>query len=291
MDTMAEAAISALNAGVVKIGHLRINRLGFGAMRLTGPGVWGMPEHLQEAHRVLRRAVELDINFIDTADAYGPNVSEQLIHDTLYPYEGILIATKGGMLRGGPDNWYPDGSPKHLSEALDGSLARLGVEKINLYQFHRPDPAVPFRTSLQTLIELKNAGKIRHLGLSNVTLDQLKEALDMTPIVSVQNHYNFEHRRDSDGIVDFCEQRGIAFIPYFPIGGGRRDYTQHVLQLVAGKHDATPQQIALAWLLQRSPVMLPIPGTSSVAHLEENVAAASIQLTNDDVAKLDSLSD
>jgi aryl-alcohol dehydrogenase-like predicted oxidoreductase len=288
---MAEQNISAERAGTLKVGNFIVNRLGFGAMRITGQGIWGAPADPENAKRVLQRAVELNVNFIDTADAYGPEVSENLIRQALYPYEGLIIATKGGMLRGGPGNWFPDGSPEHLRAACEASLQRLGVEQITLYQFHRPDPKVPFTDSLKTLLELKNEGKIRHIGLSNVTLLQLKQALKLTPIASVQNHYNFEHRRDSEDVLNFCEQQGIAFIPYFPIGGGQSSYSQQTLQRVAQRHHVSAQQIALAWLLARSPVMLPIPGTSSIEHLEENVASANIVLDSDDLAALNTLSD
>jgi len=291
MTTMTDTKPSALNAGVVKIGHFRINRMGFGAMRITGDGVWGPPADKAEAKRVLRRAVELDVNFIDTADSYGPEVSEQLIHDALYPYEGLLIATKGGMQRGGPGSWSSDGRPQHLREACEGSLKRLGINQITLYQFHRPDPNVPFLESVRTLVDLQKEGKIRYIGLSNVALEQLQQAMELGEIVSVQNHYNLTHRRDSDEIVDFCAEHGIAFIPYFPIGGGMSSLGEKVIQTIATHHQATPHQIALAWLLARSPTMLPIPGTSSVNHLEENIAAAAIQLSDADIAQLDSLSD
>lgn len=291
MALMADSRLSALDAGIVRIGHFRINRMGFGAMRITGQGIWGPPRDTARAKGVLRRAAELDVNFIDTADAYGPEISEKLIHDALYPYDGLLIATKGGLVRGGPGIWTPDGSPAHLREACEASLRRLGVKQITLYQFHRPDPRVPFEISLRTLIELKKTGKIRYIGLSNVTLAQLKQALELTPIVSVQNNYNLEHRHDSEAIVDFCEDKGIAFIPYFPIGGGTGGFHERVIQTVAYKHRATPRQIALAWLLTRSPIILPIPGTSSIEHLEENIAAANIQLDEQDLADLDTLSD
>lgn len=291
MATMTNKKISALNAGSVKVGNFIINRIGFGAMRITGPGIWGPPSDVAAAKKLLRRAVALDVNFIDTADAYGPDVSENLIHDALAPYEGLLIGTKGGMTRGGPGDWRPDGSPEHLRQAVEGSLQRLGVDKLPLYQFHRPDPNVPFMESLQTLVDLKKAGKIRHLGLSNVSLQQLEAALAVTPIVTVQNHYNFEHRRDSEAIVDFCEKHRIAFIPYFPIGGGNSDYHQQIIQDIADKRDASAQQIALAWLLARSPCILPIPGTSSIVHLEQNIAAATITLSPEDMSALDKLSD
>ena len=288
---MTQKKLSALNAGTVNIGHFMVDRIGFGAMRITGQGVWGPPADIEAAEQILQRVIELDINFIDAADAYGPNVSEQLIHDALFPYEGLIIATKGGMIRGGPGDWRPDCSPEHLKAACESSLQRLGIDQITLYQLHAVDPVIPFTDSLQTLIDLQSQGKIRYIGLSNVTLAQLKQALELTPIVSVQNHYNFEHRRDSEAIVDFCAEQGIAFIPYFPIGGGRSDYNVRVMQDIAEKHEASTRQIALAWLLARSPCMLPIPGTSSIAHLEENIASATISLDSADVRALDSLSD
>jgi pyridoxine 4-dehydrogenase len=288
MSYILESNHPALEAGIVKIGHFRINRLGFGAMRITGEGVWGPPQDEQRARQVLRHAVELGVNFIDTADAYGPEISENLIREALYPYDGLMIATKGGMVRGGPGSWIADGRPSHLREACEASLKRLGIDQIQLYQLHRPDPNVPFEMSLRTLIELQKAGKIRYIGLSNVSLAQLKQALSMTDIVSVQNYYNIEHRGSSDAIVDFCEEKDIAFIPYFPIGGGR--VSDRTVQAIAHKHQVTSHQIALAWLLARSPIMLPIPGTSSLQHLEQNMAAVTIRLDDQDLAELNALS-
>jgi pyridoxine 4-dehydrogenase len=285
------ADISAASAGTVKVGDLTVNRMGFGAMRITGEGIWGEPADKKNALNVLKRAVELGVNFIDTADAYGPEVSENLIHEALAPYEGIVIATKGGMLRSGPGQWSPDGRPEHISEACDASLKRLGLDQIQVYQFHRPDPNVPFEDSLHAFVALQKEGKIKHIGISNVSVDQLKRALELTPVVSVQNHYNFEYRKDSEDVLKLCEQKGIAFIPYFPIGGGRSDYNQQELKRIADKHGVTAHQVALAWLLAHSPVMLPIPGTSSIEHLESNVAAASIKLDKDDLTALDKLSD
>lgn len=279
--------LNAAASGQLKIGDMTINRLGFGAMRITGEGIWGEPDNPEECKAVLKRAVELKINFIDTADAYGPEVSENLICEALHPYEGILIATKGGLTRSGPGQWHPDGSPKHLREALEASLKRLKVEVIDLYQFHRPDPNVPFEESVQTLIDLKNEGKIKSIGLSNVNLEQLNKALEMTEIASVQNRYNITSSYDSEDVLKYCENHTIAFIPYFPIGGNGDDLS--ILQEVADKHQATTRQVALAWLLNHSPVMLPIPGTSSVKHLEENIAAASLKLDSEDIEKLNSL--
>jgi pyridoxine 4-dehydrogenase len=275
---------NADKSGQVTIGNFTVNRLGFGAMRITGEGVWGEPRDHDEAVAVLKRAVELGVNFIDTADAYGPEVSENLIHEALFPYDGLVIATKGGLTRQGPGVWTPDASPEHLREALEASLKRLGVESIDLYQLHRPDPEVPFETSVQTLIDLKEEGKIKNIGLSNVTLEQLKQAQAMTEIVSVQNRYNAASSETSEEILQYCTERGIAFIPYFPIGGDGTDFNK--LQAVADKHKVGVRQIALAWLLAHSPVMLPIPGTSSVAHLEENLDALDVVLDDDDLAEL-----
>jgi pyridoxine 4-dehydrogenase len=270
-------------SGPVRLGDITVNRLGFGAMRITGEGVWGEPKDHDGAIAVLRRAVELGVNFIDTADAYGPEVSENLIREALYPYDGVTIATKGGLTRSGPNEWNPDGSPAHLREAIQGSLKRLGIDRIDVYQFHRPDPNVPFEESIKALVDLQNEGKIRHLGLSNVTVDQLKKAQEMTQIVSVQNRYNSGDAEDSAPVLDYCTEHNIAFIPWFPVGGGG-DISR--LQSVADRHNASVHQIALAWLLAKSPIMLPIPGTSSVAHLEENIAAATIELSDADLAEL-----
>ena len=269
-------------------GELPINRLGYGAMRVTGEGIWGPPDDPEAAKQVLRRVVELGVNFIDTADAYGPNVSEALIAEALHPYaDDLVVATKGGLTRTGPGEWPTNGQPEHLRQALDDSLKRLKVERIDLYQFHRPDPDVPFEDSLGALVEGRDAGKIRLIGLSNVTTNQLETALDMTPIASVQNRYNLTDR-DSEDVLKLCEEKGIAFIPWYPVGAG--DLANDTLQRIADEHDATIYQIALAWLLHHSPVMLPIPGTSSIEHLEENVAAADIVLSDDDMAALESLS-
>lgn len=276
---------NAADAGQVKIGDFKVNRLGFGAMRITGEGIWGEPKDHDEAIRVLKRAAELGVNFFDTADAYGPDVSENLIREALHPYEGLVIATKGGLTRGGPGQWTPDGRPEHLRQALEGSLKRLGVDTIDLYQFHRPDPKVPFQDSIRALMDLQKAGKIKHIGVSNVSLDQLKQALDMTDIVSVQNRYNVSDTGSED-VLQYCTERQIAFIPYFPIGGHEADLS--ALESVAEKHGADVRQIALAWLLAKSPVMLPIPGTGSVEHLESNLAAADIKLDDEDLTQLSS---
>jgi pyridoxine 4-dehydrogenase len=277
-DSMSDANAS----GQVRIGDFVVNRLGFGAMRITGEGVWGPPENHDEAIKVLKRAVELGVDFIDTADAYGPEVSENLIKEALHPYEGLVIATKGGLLRSGPGVWTSDCSPDHLRLALEGSLTRLGVDSIDLYQLHKPDPNVTLEDSIKTLVELKMAGKIKNIGISNVTLAQLQQAVQMTPIASVQNRYNVFESDESDDVLNFCTENQIAFIPYFPIGG-KGNTSMDGLKTVADKHDVTIHQIALAWLLQRSPVMLPIPGTSSVKHLEENIAAVDIKLDEDDL--------
>jgi pyridoxine 4-dehydrogenase len=281
------ADTSAAHAGTVTVGDLTVNRLGFGAMRITGDGIWGEPKDHDAAIAVLKRAVELDVNFIDTADAYGPEVSEKLIAEALRPYPaGVVIATKGGMLRGGPGDWRPDGRPEHLREACENSLKRLGVERIDVYQFHRPDPSVPYRDSIQALIDLQKEGKIRHIGVSNVSVEQLKQALAMTPIVSVQNNYNIMNR-EHEAVLKLCEEKKIAFIPYFPIGGNVGGVSEAALESLTEKYQATSRQIALAWLLAHSPVMLPIPGTSSISHLEENVAAARIHLTDEELQKLE----
>jgi aryl-alcohol dehydrogenase-like predicted oxidoreductase len=277
--------ISASLAGSVLLGgEASVHRLGFGAMRLTGEGIWGPPKNRAEAIAVLRRAVELDVNFIDTADSYGPAVSEELIAEALFPYpSGLVIATKGGWNRPGPNQWTHDATPSHLRQAIEGSLKRLRVERIDLYQLHAPDPVVPLEDSVGTLAELRNEGKIRLVGLSNVTQEHIERARRIVPIVSVQNRYSFADR-EWDYVVDYCERNGIAFIPWFPLGAGR--VAGEALNQVARSHQASPHQVALAWLLKRSPIMLPIPGTSSVRHLEENVAAASLHLTDEEYEKL-----
>ena len=277
--------ISASLAGSVSLGgDVSVHRLGFGAMRLTGDGIWGPPKNRAEAIAVLRRAVELGVNFIDTADSYGPGVSEELIAEALFPYpSGLVIATKGGWNRPGPNQWTHDATPSHLREAVESSLKRLRMERIDVYQLHTPDPVVPFDDSVGTLAQLKSEGKIRLVALSNVTQEHIERARRIVPIVSVQNRYSFADR-EWDYVVDFCERNGIAFIPWFPLGAGR--VAGEVLNQVARAHQASPHQIALAWLLKRSSIMLPIPGTSSVKHLEENVAAASLRLTDEEYEKL-----
>jgi aryl-alcohol dehydrogenase-like predicted oxidoreductase len=279
--------ISAKAAGTITLGgDLTVNRLGFGAMRLTGKGIWGEPPDREGAKQVLRRALELDINFIDTADSYGPEVSERLIAETLRPYPaGLVIATKGGQLRDGPDQWRPDGRPEHLREALEGSLRRLGLERIDLYQLHRPDPKVPFEESVGALIRFREEGKVRHIGLSNVNEAQLDQARAMTEIVSVQNRYNLSDRH-SEGVLVRCETLGIAFLPWAPLLVGEMAGPGSALAEIAARHGAAPAQIALAWLLARSPQMLPIPGTASVSHLEENVRAVAIRLSADELERL-----
>jgi pyridoxine 4-dehydrogenase len=278
-------------AGTITIGDLAVDRLGFGAMRITGPGIWGPPiapaDGADGAIALLRRAVELGVNFIDTADAYGPNVSEELIAAALAPYDGVVVATKAGLTRSGPGVWNADGHPEYLREALEGSLRRLGVEQIDLYQFHRPDPNVPFEESLGFFVEAQQAGKIRHIGLSNVTLEQLEQALAMADIVSVQNRYSALDR-ESQQVLDACTQRSIAFIPWFPLAAGQATGAEGALEQIARAHAATSGQIALAWLLAVSPVIVPIPGTSQIAHLEENIAAAAISLSAADLQALSS---
>jgi pyridoxine 4-dehydrogenase len=270
-------------------GDLTVYRLGFGAVRLTGEGVWGPPADKQEALAVLRRAVQLGINFIDTADSYGPKVNEQLIAEALYPYPaGFVIATKGGFQRPGPDQWVPDGRPDHLRDALEGSLKRLRLNRIDLYQLHAPDPSVPFEASVEALARLREAGKIRHIGLSNVDANQLARARQVVPIVSVQNRYNLLDRASED-LVDICERDGLAFIPWFPLAAGTLARPGSPLDTIARAHHAAPSQIALAWLLQRSRAMLPIPGTSTVKHLEENSAAAETRLSECEFQELAAL--
>jgi pyridoxine 4-dehydrogenase len=277
---------TAAAAGTIPIGDdLSVNRLGFGAMRITGPGIWGPPADHDEAVQVLRRAVELGVDFIDTADSYGPEVSEELIAEALFPYpEGLVIATKGGFLRPGPGNWKPDGRPEHLRAVCEGSLARLRLDQIPLYQFHRPDPTVPFEDSVGELVALRDEGKIRHIGLSNVDVALFERASALTPIVSIQNRYNPSDRA-TEPLIELAGTRSFAFIPWAPVGGYRPGAGDG-LATVAKRVGASPVQVAIAWQLARSPQMLPIPGTSSVAHLEENIAAAAIELSDDDLAQI-----
>jgi pyridoxine 4-dehydrogenase len=273
---------------LLKIGDRTVRRLGFGAMRITGPGIWGPPADHDGAVGVLRRAVELGVNLIDTADSYGPEVSEELIAEALHPYpEDLLIATKGGLLRTGPGRWPADGRPEHLREACEGSLRRLRVDAIELYQHHRPDPKVPYEESIAALKELQVAGKIRHIGVSNVSVEQLETARRIVEVVSVQNRFNLTDRRSQD-VLERCEDLGIAFFPWAPIAAGALAEPGGPVDRIAAEHDASPGQVALAWLLARSPVIVPIPGTSSIEHLEENLAAASLRLSEDEVAELES---
>jgi pyridoxine 4-dehydrogenase len=283
----ASNGATAADAGTVDLGgDLTVNRLGFGAMRVTGQGIWGDPPSRNDAHAVLRRAVELGVNFIDTADSYGPDVSEDLIAEALHPYpDDLVIATKGGLVRPGPGKWDPDGRPEHLRQACEGSLRRLRLDQIALYQFHRPDPEVPLEDSIGALVELKEEGKIRHIGLSNVNEDQLRRAQAMTAIVSIQNRYNPGDRK-SDTLVDLCEQEELIFLPWAPIQNLDRF---PALTDIAKRHETTAHQIALAWLLARSRTMLTIPGTGSVDHLEENVAAAGLRLDPEEIAALNAL--
>src|SRR5262249_22474672 len=269
-------------------GDLPVQRLGFGAMRITGPGIWGEPPDHDEAIAVLRRAVELGVNLIDTTDSYGPFVSERLIAEALRPYpEDLVIATKGGLLRDGPGEWRPDGRPQHLRAACEESLQRLQLEQIPLYQFHRPDPEVPLEDSIELLARLKDEGKIRHIGLSNVTEEQLHQATQITPIVSVQNRYG-PTDKSSESVLDLCEQEEIAFLPWAPLDQNRVG-ANDTINRIAAAHDATPRQVSLAWLLARSPVMLPIPGTGSLEHLEENMAARDLHLTAAEIGEIDEL--
>jgi pyridoxine 4-dehydrogenase len=285
-------------------GDLDVHRLGFGAMRITGEGIWGPPDDPEEAKRVLRRVVELGIDLIDTADSYGPEVSENLIAETLHPYpDGLVIATKGGLRRSGPGQWPRDGRPERLKEACEASLRRLKLDRVDLYQLHSPDPQVPYEDSVGALKELQDEGKIRHVGVSNVSIEELEQARGIVEVVTVQNRYNLEDRHSED-VLEACEQAGdqgsapgsarrsptIGFIPWFPLATGRLAEPGGPLDRIAREHDATPAQIALAWLLARSPVMIPIPGTSSVEHLEEDFAATRIQLSPPEVDEIGSAS-
>ena len=273
-------------ASTVRVGDLTVNRLGFGAMRICGPNIWGPPPDRAAAHAVLRKAVDLGFNFFDTADSYGPHVDEELIAEALHPYpKGLVIATKGGLLRPRPSAWDPDGRPEHLKHAIDGSLKRLKLERIDLYQLHAPDPKVPFADSVGALADAQRAGKIRHIGVSNVSVRQLEEARRICTVVSVQNEYNLENR-SSESILKTCEKAGIAFLPWYPLGAGAALKSANVKALAKKRH-ARPAQIALAWLLAKSPVMLPIPGTADLKHLEENSGAARLALSPDEMKELD----
>jgi aryl-alcohol dehydrogenase-like predicted oxidoreductase len=280
--------VSASLAGNILLGgEVSVHRIGYGAMRLTGEGIWGPPEDRKGALAVLRRAVDLGVNFIDTADSYGPHISEELIAEALSPYSpGLVIATKGGWNRPGPNQWTHDATPSHLREAVEGSLKRLRLERIDVYQLHIPDPVVSFEVSVETLARLRDEGKIRLIGLSNVTQEHIERARRIVPIVSVQNRYSFADR-EWDYVVDYCQSNVIAFIPWFPLGAGK--VAGEVLSRIARAHGASPTQIALAWLLRRSPIMLPIPGTSSIEHLEQNVAAASLRLAEEEYEELSGL--
>jgi len=282
---MNTKGLSAAQAGNVSFGNeITVHRLGYGAMRLTGDGIWGPPKDRKAALAVLRRAVELGVNFIDTADSYGPFVSEELIAEALYPYPAdLVIATKGGWERPGPSQWTHNASASHLRKAVEGSLKRLRLDRIDVYQLHIPDPVVSFEASVETLAELKREGKIRMVALSNVTQEHIERARRVVPIVSVQNRYSFADR-EWDYVVNYCEHNGIVFIPWFPLGAGR--IAGEILNQVAQAHQASKTQVALAWLLRRSPVILPIPGTSSIEHLEQNIAAASLRLAEEEYTRL-----
>jgi pyridoxine 4-dehydrogenase len=293
---MGQQTISASAAGWFAIGgELNVARMGFGAMRITGPGIWGPPSDPDRALAVLRRAVGLGVNLIDTADSYGPDVSEELIAQALHPYPAdLVIATKGGQTRSGPDKWTPNGSPAHLRLALEASLKRLRLEQIDLYQLHRPDPKVPFEESVLAIAELQRSGKVRHVGLSNVNVAQIESARKIVPIVSVQNRFNnatrgpavFNGVTDDEtlAVVDYCTQNGLAFFPWGPLAAGK--LSSERLSAVAKARGVTPNQVALAWLLHRSPTIIPIPGTASIAHLEENIGAAGIALSDTDFTSL-----
>ena len=286
--SMSTTSNASAAGQVVLGGDLTVNRLGFGAMRITGPGIWGPPADVPTAVRVVQRAVELGVNFIDTADSYGPEVSENIIAQALYPYPAdLVIATKGGLVRPGPDVWERNGHPKHLRAACEASLRRLRRDRIDVYQYHSPDPHVPLADSIGELVRLKSEGKIRHIGVSNMSLEQLAQAERLTPIVSVQNRFNLEDRR-SDGVLEYCAQHSIAFIPWAPLNSGRHTQSGSVRAFgrVAERHGVSIGSAAIAWLLHRSKAMLPIPGTGSVKHLEENVAAASVRLTAADLKEL-----
>jgi aryl-alcohol dehydrogenase-like predicted oxidoreductase len=290
--TMSTAGTpSAAESGTFTLGgDLTVRRLGFGTMRLTGPGIWGPPPDRSEALSVLRRAVALGVTLIDTADSYGPAVSEELIAEALFPYPaGVAIATKGGYARPGPDHWVPDGRPEHLRAALEGSLKRLRLERIDLYQLHTPDPNVPFADSVGTLVELQRAGKIRHIGLSNVTTAQLAHGRQIASIVSVQNRFNLSDRASQD-VLEVCTRDGLGFLPWFPLATGALARGGGPLDQLARRHQASAAQVALAWLLQRSAVLLPIPGTATVRHLEEDIAAASLRLTPEEMEQLNAAS-
>ncbi|UOQ65114.1 aldo/keto reductase [Hymenobacter volaticus] len=285
---MANATETSFDATYSLGGDITVNRMGYGAMRITGDGIWGPPQDHDESIRVLQRAVELGVNFIDTADSYGPNVSEELIAEALHPYAaGLLIATKGGLLRTGPNQWPIDASPSHLREALEGSLKRLKLDQIDLYQLHRVDPKVPFEQTLEFLQQVQEEGLVKHIGLSEVTVEQIQKAQEYVKVVSVQNMYSVDNRK-WEAELNYTEQNGIAFIPWYPLSGGNAQALDKLTQ-IGQKYNATKQQVALSWLLHRAPNILLIPGTSKVKHLEENMQAASIALTPEDMSELESL--
>jgi len=274
---------SAAAAGTVRLGDRDVNRLGFGAMRITGDGVWGPPDDPDTAHHVLQRSVELGVQLIDTADSYGPDVSEELIAEALHPYPNdVIIATKGGLERGGPGDWSANGRPEHLREACEGSLRKLGVDCIDLYQLHAPDSDVPYEESVGALVELRDEGKIAHIGVSNVNSEELSAALGLTEIASVQNRFNLSDRHNED-VLETCTDEGIVFLPWFPLGAGT---PARVAEELGRERGVSAHAVAIAWLLHRSPVIVPIPGTSSLGHLEENVAAASLELSESELAQL-----
>jgi pyridoxine 4-dehydrogenase len=286
---MADHTVTAAASGTFALGRsTQVTRLGFGAMRITGPGIWGEPEDRGTAIRVLRRAVELGVDFIDTADSYGPFVSEQLIREALHPYQGLTIATKGGLVRPGPGDWQPVGRPAYLRQCVEMSLRRLGVQTIALYQLHRIDPDVPLADQIGVLDDMRREGKITHIGLSQVSVAEIGKVREVAPVASVQNLYNVVDRSSED-VLDYCEQENLAFIPWFPVATGKLAEPGGPMAEIAAEAGAKPAQLALAWLLHRSPVMVPIPGTSSVAHLEENVAAAAVQLTDDQFKAISAL--
>jgi pyridoxine 4-dehydrogenase len=279
---------NAGTSGAFRVGDIEVNRLGFGAMRVTGPGIWGEPTDREEALRTLRRLPELGVSFVDTADSYGPEVSEALIREALHPYDGMLIATKGGLTRQGPDRWAPVGRPEYLRQQALMSMRRLGVEAIGLWQLHRIDPKVPREEQFDAIRAMRREGLIRHVGLSEVGVEEIEAAQAYFPVATVQNRYNLADRQ-SETVLDFCERAGIGFIPWFPLAAGNLARPGSRLEAIARRQGATASQIALAWVLKRSPVMLPIPGTGKVAHLEENVAAAGIELSQDEFRELDAL--
>jgi pyridoxine 4-dehydrogenase len=286
MGKFVTSNISAETAGIFKIGVNSVNRLGFGAMRVTGPGIWGEPQDRTEALRTLRRLRDLNVNFIDTADSYGPDISEQLIREALHPYDGIFVATKAGLARTGPDGWIPLGRPEYLIQQAHKSCRNLGVDQIDLWQLHRIDPKVPRDEQFGAVKELLDTGIICNAGLSEVSVRDIKAASTVFKIATVQNHYNLVERTH-EAVLDFCAAQGIGFIPWFPLAAGGLAKPGALLDRIAKDHDAAPSQIALAWMLKRSPVLLPIPGTSQVSHLEENVAAAALRLTEEEFAALD----